>query len=1309
MKTQKESLAVGALWRLFLFLILILFLSLFLSLFLYSGEAHAEVIPYVNLNPDMASTYNVSVVEIDGELYLEIENYDLQKISSIFYRTKGFTLSLGALNQRRLRNGENTPYIALPIYTELSETSLVRLSNNKIYERNVWRYPLTDIINLIRLKGYEEWALEMEQYYYHDGADTVYMRFDAIMTTVVRDEEGNEKESGKVGIENGDLFIWGGIVYTNRPVDKDNALITALKNAYGWRDRSKIDYHFNRWVSEAGEKDPAATPAVEAPVSLYEIKNEADDYDISEAIPSGEEVTNTISSATFTGDDLSVGKQEAAKNYGATFYVTMHYVVPRWVGESSRSLGVFDSDPGYTDSGDTSYDVTEHTLEISGGVKITTYEVTETTAAHWEYDDYYEEESFAMGLTARLSYEYLSKAPALYQFESMTVYNNHFPENADGKRVLTYTKDDVSMPRLSAQFHVYSKQAQVADSPYLSMNSHMVSSDPAAFDYTPLGEGYHYGFAAQENYTYTLSIEGKEAGDWSGLRAVIETAAADAASQISSGCYSRNDYALINDGKTAFTLMSDTVVPGADVEGSITLSVGGKNLGTVTVDTNTVTAAESSFRYGGEGYTVEKINTSLLAARAVGEQTVTIPGDADNVDFPTGCSVTFNNLLLPADNTDTITLYAGKNFFSGANVDNIYDHVMKDGKGPHHDGGDPADGYPIRVHTPVITPVMVVDKDGNNAYESTQLVQEKYNSTADNQLLLDSSYYIRWDNDVWASALWGETPQGYTDILDKYVDSKWMRFPFDVVYNDTIYERDDLTGYTEWIEVEAPVYYDDSWEDGADRDSYESSNHWQMTPFYIPSFAQEGGTPGNDAYIQVKVYARNVQGRDLGSHESSVEVFQNSSRLNYVATAQRTLQLSGWLYDFTLVGTNNQSIYNGAGILENDDTTRLGIVAWCKEKAERKANAYNRLGNPVYRFLTDGSLSSSITLTECLPVRNGTSYSFQKMGDAWIGQEFAFTVKTIANLDGEYDSLEITPSFTYITEDGEILSSSNGDIKIYTPDAWDGSSAGKTLEGITYNPDNHSMDYAHEVHLGEQIFDESYYDLDDSNSYQYGNWVEESVKNENENYNTSGYPVDTGQYMARRTPSYTISHISIPASLRYLSGEYEQLAMNEYNEYVRGGSSTLVDYTSLNGYTSETETKVKRSMQQWQSKYMIPDGTKILDVRNNGGESFSLADRINDTPLWFWDKDPLVFPEKGRIIINFDIVAYKDGEPYLRYSGGNSVGTDMWEREHFISNDPTNPTSPDNPELPVKEGDVVVVDYDRNMSDYWFAAIHNIN
>ena len=79
----------------------------------------------------------------------------------------------------------------------------------------------------------------------------------------------------------------------------------------------------------------------------------------------------------------------------------------------------------------------------------------------------------------------------------------------------------------------------------------------------------------------------------------------------------------------------------------------------------------------------------------------------------------------------------------------------------------------------------------------------------------------------------GENPSKY----DKYTQNKWMKFPFEVLYDGVYYEL-QADNYTNWIKIKKPA----DWHDTVD-------NHWIDTPIYIPSYAREMGEVGNEGSI----------------------------------------------------------------------------------------------------------------------------------------------------------------------------------------------------------------------------------------------------------------------------------------------------------------------------------------------------------------------------------------------------------------------------------------------------------------------------
>lgn len=1237
-----------------------------------------------DLDPAVDSTYRIF---IDENNYVCIETYDLKKISQVYYRTMAFTVSRCKLNEKTLHDGVNSQYVAIEFnYTDMISNDIT-LRDGKIYNHNIFRMPLMDIVNVIHRAGYTEWEQEIRDYYFGKGGATCYLKFDAIMIVI---DYG--KESGKIFVTSDGKLLIDGDVYPNRPEDQ-NVYIEKLKRARGWRNASRIHLHYNLYIPGAGYTGGGGKGEdviLTDPVALYETKNYSSIFDISKAIPSGENVTNVISAAAFTGNDMSIGTKSVSKNYDVTITLKLKYPVQVEKTRTVRGtlIGTYD------DSEKSNYeDTTRYEVVDNGNGTFTVYNLTTETYTETEYR--YNTKEVTKTVSAEVKYQYLASAPQLYDYSSMTVYNNHFPFEYDDQgretRSITYDSSIINVPQVAVLIRSYCEEAAKQGRNHIEIREHMAGSNVKDYNYTPRGDGYHYGLYSTDTVNVTHEYSGKNQNDWGNEDAEILKALNSAGSTISKNCWSRNDYININDSKNSFTLMTDDTVYGAKVYYGQRIVYDG------------VTAATSAHRYGAN-YTMEKINKELLAARVGAKSEVTIPPTSDNIDYPTGCEITYNSLF---NDDDTITYYAGKNFFAGASVDSIYEHVMKGGVLPGHNGGDPSDGYPIRVHTPIVAPIKIVKNDGSIAREKTQLIPNvSYNEKAEHQLLLDEWYYVEWDNEKWVSSLWGdEVPQGYEDVYDKYVEAKYLRFPFDVVYNKTLYRKTE-TGYTPWIEVAEPTEYDVDWKTNANPDNYESSNHWAMTPFYIPSFAQEGGMPNEEIWVEAKVKAINASGRDLGDHSGAVQPTLNSKTDNYLASTRCTVQLSGWLYDFTIVGTENGLVYTGQGLGEYTGSEGAYPYALCPGFEEIKSGLYNRLGTVTHRLLADGHTTNSIALTNLLPLTNGKSKAFKNMGAVWKGQDFAFTVKTIANLDGPKDSLEITPTFTYITPEGELLSSEAGDIKIYVLN-----SLGELAFEYDKNDTNlNEGNMAKEVYLGSPLFKESYYDDTDTNLDQFGDWVTTSVENENTDLKLGGLDsVTVQEYLNRKTLSYSFNHISIPSTLRYISGEYEQLAWNINRSCTRNGMSKYITYENYLKKVNKAQIQKDTiySMQQWNSMYMVPTTIKIVDVRDKGGKDFDLHQWIEEHPDFNWTGD-YIYDDEGYLVINFDIKAYKNGKPYLQYAGDNSS---MWDKEGYVNDPKTQPDgdSDSNPDYDPKDGDVVIIDMSKSVNDYYEPALHNIN
>lgn len=1214
---------------------------------------------------------------IDGN-YIVYENYAKQRGSLLAYGSVGCTISRCKPNQKALYNGAATEWISMAQDAEFVEDVNYDIitADGIVALKNVRKFSMQSIYEKILSKGYTDWAAEFKRFYIDkiDTDNVVFLRIDHICETRLFQSMAHDSPY----LSSGDYWfardIVDGIMYMNNPPNDGknphdliyNAVNPRTGSHFTWSSvaRKDIEKYFNIYVPAGGEGPSPGVP--DTPHSKLETKNYSSVYNISKAIPSGESLTNAVSASSYDG---AVGTQtytSPSVTYSATYtytYKTQHKVY-QVTGKKYVRTEYQHAGPGndyYYDyrTGEYKYDRGRGTYK-----KVDIYE----DVYGWVWDGTYDTNTagtHTFTYTANVQYKGVTSAD-IRLIDSITVINNCF---AGGS--VTYGATELSNRNVSVSMTLYSQSAAAAGRAYDTVTN---GRNLSGYNFAP--NGNHYGLPAATLIT-NQTIDVGSALTAEQLNSRIATDGEAIRNAIANNSWSRNDGVSINDNGTTTTFLNNTTCTGAIIsDGHNTWTIG--NI--------------AATKY--PGTSVEAHVNGLNATRSTGAKVVNIPETTPNGDYPTGIRGTWTSVFGLGSQTQSGGAIIG--------AESIYKHVMAGGILSAHTGnygGPEADGYPVRVHTPVIAPIEIVFNDETPAVEDTQLVPEKLNTSATYELLLDRRYYLKFDNEQWYSQIYG-VPEGYGSTMDDHVLKKTVRFPFGVVYEGKYYPRTG-TGYTAWIEVKAPASTAVYWEDGADKNNYESANHWQMMPFYVPSFSDEVGVTGSDVYVEVAVYAKNFAGTPFADDDdTAVDVeTRNALTSEYVATTRRQLQVSGWIYDFSIVGTTNQAIYTGNNLTSTNVYEKMGALSFANIKSELKTGTLNRLGTSNIRYLKDGTINSGLNVLQTLPLRTGQSFVFNNLGNVWRGQEFAFTVKTISNLNGKDDFIRITPHLRYVKSDGTVLDSRTGDFKLYTVSESKG-----VMDIEEFNPSDTSLGNGKETYLADTIFDESYYTLSDMNgNQQLGNWAESSAKKENINNNALGYmtTITAREFLNRKTTTYTTNTIYIPNSLRLMSGEYEQLEINDGRIYDRAtGTPGLITYwNTINNYNAALEDEFRYSMQHWSSVYSIPANTYIVDTRSLGKAGFSIRNYIDSQTSFSWETSPIVDDGKGVIIVGFDIVAYKNGAPYLTYAGANN----MWLREGSTPN-----PDPD-PLIPYEPDDVVLIDMSKSITDYMEPAIQNIN
>lgn len=555
---------------------------------------------------------------------------------------------------------------------------------------------------------------------------------------------------------------------------------------------------------------------------------------------------------------------------------------------------------------------------------------------------------------------------------------------------------------------------------------------------------------------------------------------------------------------------------------------------------------------------------------------------------------------------------------------------------------------PIVVHSPVVAPISMMGEG------KTQLI----NQTGATQLILDNTYNVDFDWNTYFQQ------KGYTNVsgFTKYVKNKQVRFPFSAKVNDTYYDVESATGYTEWIDL-------------GNVESFE---------FYLPSWAAEGvygvadytGYDVNTNPVQVRVFANN------SSAVNNMEEYTYNSDLgNYVATYNYPVQVSGVIYDFKVTGINDEQIFGGY-----DRSEGIGVYQFTKHKQEKRVGTTNRFGETNVRYVLDGTLTNAWDLINTIPFTNGKSniYSggtFGGMGFLQAGHEFGFTFKTISRLYNNDDTIKITPTYRYIAPDGTVTE----DVNIYYD-----------LDGKSFIKAGSPQDSnkIQTVSIGDAYFAYSYYD--------YGDYDPVS-------YTAKKFDKSNNEILYHETPSYTVGSITLQSTQKLLTGDEEELEANKDNSSADG-----LRYRKTNGLGDINRTvydKFEKSMQTWYGEYKIPSKIHVVK-KNPAGSQYeddfqkTLAEKgqaSEDDDYWLDD---------GYLILGFKIDTYVHGtnEHLTYYGGANGTGLDMWERER--KNDPDTTKVRDVYELDdveIRDGDVAIITLDTKLSDQYTTGVLYLN
>ena len=640
-------------------------------------------------------------------------------------------------------------------------------------------------------------------------------------------------------------------------------------------------------------------------------------------------------------------------------------------------------------------------------------------------------------------------------------------------------------------------------------------------------------------------------------------------------------------------------------------------------------------------------------------QTQKIPMTLANGPYETSMRVQYKEFAGKLVGSTSNSTYSG----SGKSIISSKPEVNN----PHHPTRALTTNEPVYVHSPVISPVKIYDKDGNDVNIDSMPSQLIHRGNkidgyeyVNYELRLDEKYIFKFE-----PGMHREDAQNYgwgdLEKYDKYKLDKQVKFPFAVKIKDIYYNvRGD--GYTEWIQAD------------------------NITEFYIPSWSQEGIYTQYDNMseiynyykrpIEYRVLANNTFDSDGNSHLDDTQYETNKDINKYVAYFDIPVEVSGWIYNFQAVGIDDADKFNYAGA----EADRTKYYAFVPEKEEKKSGTLNRIGGKSVRYSKDGDITNdwslSKLLTNTLPFTTGRSNYNKNMGVLDQGTTIYYTVKTIANLgDSNEDAVEIKPTWRWVSDDGVV----KDNIKVCFNTGTD-----KWIEADSVN------DEMRKISMGDIPFKGAYFD------YRY-----DTLK-----YTADKQSITSSNLLQRETECYNFGHIILNSDLRLLTGNEEEL-----NSELGNNAAATMRYKNADGsYRFNDMNDIvydsfQSSMQTWYGAYKIPAHMFICDSSINIYEYAKEHNGISeDDDIWI---------KNGYLVLNFSITTKNNGNDHLAYSATTS---DQWDKESGwtsgenpkeikIGNDITNPKI----KIPARPGDVAIIDKRSSRADDYDTMTFIIN
>ena len=720
----------------------------------------------------------------------------------------------------------------------------------------------------------------------------------------------------------------------------------------------------------------------------------------------------------------------------------------------------------------------------------------------------------------------------------------------------------------------------------------------------------------------------------------------------------------------------------------------------------------------------EQMIESYESTPALGKEQQHIPDTQANGEYPTSIrNVTYKQVLVAKT-------MAGKTT-TGMGIKPIY-----------------TTNEPIIIQTPVVSPVSIWIDDGSE--HGSAALEEYGPGDGENQLVnedssvrqfrLDENYWFKFD------PLQHLITQGYADIngipfdntwrkddikFDKYTEAKYVHFPFDVcLYEDGV---DGSPTYHPHVSSESDPDY---WIKIYDRNDSSTEDNIEWTKFYIPAWAHEDAYTSGDV-IKYKVEAINViNGR--GEQEEANNVNnpdKHPDKEKYVATYTIKCQVSGWMYNFQVVGTNLRDLYDQDLTEEQSDLWHDLYYAYCFDREEKKAGVWNRLANDLWdrydwvsnyvRYTNGGDVTTHWDPKDTIIIAAHNSHRLNNPGLSPAGTQFAYSFQSMANLWNEGDWIEIKPTFKYVKDGTTYVTDPNSGTDRETSGTtsslhvyYDDYETGNEVKRLVEYGSNTDTNNWHSVSLADEMFLASYRkeDADRSARYPAPDYDGDGdIAGFHDTVTDRAQESLTNAFLNKKVKeTYTLKTINLKSGLRVFSGDESELKTGLKKDY---GTTQSVESQYRNA--SGTQGLMDNAVQTWYGEYWLPSDLYVTTKTRQELQEY--AEKHGGL-----QPDDPVFMHGGVLIVHFDIIAHnsKDPDQDLRYSGGNGGSHGFKNEKAGDPGDPDDyydvkvgdPNTPGGSGAPggeitisVQYGDVIMIDPDTSIDQWYRSAYWTIN